>query len=331
MTVKRCRSEPVKSDAPAQHFEVFGMPVASRFALPELRTAGSIARGAPRSDHEPIEIDFGDLSGLSDPDASNPLWQWTLHPSGDASFVHGRFGKICVEHMGRILVQPGEAGDGSEFRNAVLGLALPVALFQRRQLLMHVSAVQTASGVWAFAGPSGAGKSTAAYLLSRRAGCEFVEDDVLRFGLDGHNGQVVVRSGPSRLKLWSDLLGHVGETTSGLSPDATREGKFHLPRRLHQGVDQGLLKGIIFLKARSNFSMVRISGASQFAELARVVYRPELFRWTGSQENMLEIFARVSATCHLYRATLSVGLGRLESDIDQIRAIVDDELPEGVI
>lgn len=65
-----------------------------------------------------------------------------------------------------------------DVRQYLLGMSLGVLLYQRDWLPMHVSALHTPTGVWAFTGHSGAGKSTLGAWLHYTQGWPMISDDV---------------------------------------------------------------------------------------------------------------------------------------------------------
>jgi predicted ATPase len=81
---------------------------------------------------------------------------------------------------------------------------------QRGLLTLHASAVEVDGRCVLFAGESGSGKSTITAAFHDR-GYRIVTDDisVVRFKEDGNP---VVNAGHRRVKLWVDVLEHVGES-----------------------------------------------------------------------------------------------------------------------
>ncbi|EWG98231.1 hypothetical protein [Halomonas sp. BC04] len=95
----------------------------------------------------------------------------------------------------------------------LLGTALGALLHQRHWFPLHVSALATPSGAWAFTGESGAGKSTLAAWLHHHCGWPLISDDVAVV----KPGEMIPRlhPGPPRLKLWQDALAMLGIGTHG--------------------------------------------------------------------------------------------------------------------
>jgi hypothetical protein len=107
------------------------------------------------------------------------------------------------------------------------GSAFGILLHQRRQFVLHASAVEVNGKAVLFCGPSGAGKSTLAAALMKE-GRGFVTDDVCLMAFDDADRPHVLPDG-RMLKLWDDALGRLAfDERKG---ESVREGigKFYLP------------------------------------------------------------------------------------------------------
>ena len=116
-------------------------------------------------------------------------------------------GWFCLRDGCAILALPLELPVSRRFRSFLIGSVWGALLYQRQELLIHASAIRTATGAIAFAGPRGSGKSTVAALLGTQ-GYELISDDLCRIEL-GPDSAVIHPSLP-RLKLLGDAMERLG-------------------------------------------------------------------------------------------------------------------------
>ncbi|NEX18412.1 MAG: hypothetical protein C1943_17865 [Halochromatium sp.] len=189
-----------------EHYQVFGLHVASEIPCPELLgpevDLENGFRKAPPCPEQPGSEPASNLAGdpaRSARSAPSPDCHWrlarlepALEPASDhASVANDQFqiapglyqflikdvARYRVQDGREILVDPLPDADPGDVRLWLLGTALGALLHQRGLLPLHVSALALSGGAYAFCGDSGAGKSTLAAALHRR-GLALLTDDV---------------------------------------------------------------------------------------------------------------------------------------------------------
>ncbi|MEO5929530.1 MAG: hypothetical protein ABIR47_06335 [Candidatus Kapaibacterium sp.] len=125
----------------------------------------------------------------------------------EALFLWEGAGRFLVRGGNEVIVDPVAGADERVLRLYLLGPVLALLLQQRGRLVLHGSAVATASGVAAFLGESGAGKSTIAAGLHRR-GYPAVADDLV--SIDTAYDPPAIDPGFPLLKLWPDAATGLG-------------------------------------------------------------------------------------------------------------------------
>ncbi len=306
---------------PSRHlrrYRAHGLVIASELPLPEFRAVDDALE--PDAVIETGELPES-LAGATD---SGPWWQ----AGPDAyQFVAEGIARYRIERARRIVVDrldlrgPGEARPG-DVRLYLLGTALGALLHQRSALPLHVSAVATPGGAWAFTGPSGAGKSTLAAWLRATERWPLVSDDVsvVRPTASGP----VLEPGPARLKLWKDALAALGISEAGLVRDLTRADKFHL--EAHEGLQDVAvpLKGLVVLDAAPEGSATefeRLQGQQAFRAFFSSVYRPELALHFHPLDALFERCAQCADRVAVYRFRRGPSLANFEQSM---RVLVDE-------
>ena len=213
-----------------------------------------------------------------------------------------------IEHGQRLLLDRrvprdvSPAADPGDIRLFLLGGALGALLHQRHWLPLHVSALKTPGGVWAFTGHSGAGKSTLSAWLHHSRGWPLVTDDVAV--IKPHEDKPYLHPGPPRVKLWKDALEVLGIQTEGLVRDLTRMDKYHLMlRESFQSIAHPLAALVILERVADGepVSLERIKGVDAFKIIMRSLYRPEMAeKFNGSSGLMLHA-ASLSRQIRVYR------------------------------
>lgn len=194
---------------------------------------------------------------------------------------------------------PASAGDVRLF---LLGTVLAALLHQRNWLPLHVSALATPAGVWAFTGHSGAGKSTLGSWLNRHQGWPMLTDDVAVIKPEEH--KPYLHPGPPRVKLWRDALSALGIETEGLVRDLSRVDKFHLM------VDEGFqhhpqpLRALVKLERAEEgeaAELIRIQGVEAFTIILASLYRPEMGEEFNSAQQLMRDAITLAGKIRIYR------------------------------
>lgn len=198
------------------HYMVYGVPLASTLALPEL------AEAAAGPAH--WFVCEGALPPMRDP---RPIGEDRLYADVHARLVaHADGHRIEVDDTGafdlsadrrRVVVDAKPTAWSDFVRQHLVGRVLATALHLDGLLPLHASAVRTAAGVVGFLAPKGYGKSSLALALVR-AGAGLVTDDTLP--VDPTTG--LAWPGVLGLRVHEDTAVAVGAEVSALR---SREGK----------------------------------------------------------------------------------------------------------
>ncbi|MDR7135848.1 hypothetical protein J2X06_003066 [Lysobacter niastensis] len=182
-----------------------GHTIVSPIALPELPTA-SAGPG-----------DFR-LTIVAEPLFPTGACEWQhdfTDPRGGITLSCARAGEVCyfrfphvaearADAQGDIAVWPAPGSSDESLRHVLLDQILPRLLAQRGRLILHGSAVRTATGrTFGMLGDSGHGKSTLAGALVLSGG-QLLTDDCVLLRFDGEQVHAVP-SYPG-LRLWPDSL-----------------------------------------------------------------------------------------------------------------------------
>jgi hypothetical protein len=116
--------------------------------------------------------------------------------------------RFLVAEGREILFEPEGDSDESNWVIFLRGSALGALLHQRGGFVLHGSAAAVDGAVSLFCGGSGSGKSTLVAALSA-SGYPVVADDVCLVQFNGNSRPVLMPDG-RRLKLWSDMIEHLG-------------------------------------------------------------------------------------------------------------------------
>lgn len=194
---------------------------------------------------------------------------------------------FSIPEVGYYRVQSGKEIEvalvaGAEMREVrlfLLGSAWAALCYQRGLFPLHASVVQLGSEAVAFCGASGAGKSTIAAWLAQRS-YPLVSDDLCRLELPAE-GRPRAWPAPAQLRLWSDALGALGWSTTGLERDHFRIDKFHLPWTEARTAQPVPLRAIYLVEA-GEIGISRMTGMGGLRRtVASVTYRGELLEAMG--------------------------------------------------
>ena len=268
-------------------YDAYGLVVESSFELPELDVAiASSASADVVVDVSPARFPVPAISGSELPP---PL---VVYDSPTFAFR--------VDGGRRIEVWEGEGWDREFTRAVLLGRGLAIALYQRGDWPLHVSAVVVGDGVWLFGGRSGAGKSTMAALLHVWFGLPLVSDDsgVVRF-----NGDQTWFSAASRaIRLLPDALPHTfgqtgrAENLGAPIPSIDHKVRVRLASRLSSR--QFPVRGLVMLDDLTSGEEARVRvlrGARALEAIRLSMYRP----WLG--QNMCSAAATLKFCADFHR------------------------------
>jgi hypothetical protein len=223
---------------------------------------------------------------------------------------------LRVPGVGRFLIREGREilyhlDFGVKAREAVIflvGSAFGIALHQRRQFVLHASAVEVNGKAALFCGPSGAGKSTIAAALVKE-GCSFVTDDICLMAFDSSQRPYVLPDG-RMLKLWEDALNALamGECKG----EAVRQGirKFYVAAETDAvPVPAAVIYILRELRAPLTAGIERLGTADAVAQLNSLAYRPALAREMGLQQPYFYAAAKLLRRCWAFRLTRPLDFG----------------------
>lgn len=264
----------------------YGLAVASEIDLPELHPLPGAERHRPAD----LEVRRGALDEtLPGGTRSDSYTQVT---DRTCLYDFPAIGRFLVEDGGRIVVDQAPRARDSDMRAYLFGSVFGTLLHQRGLVPLHLSAVRTPRGVWAFTGHSGAGKSTMASMLHRLTGWPILCDDVavLRPG----DPAPILYAGISRLKLWDDAAARLGRSTDEMVRDVTRAGKFHLfaPDMFDDG--PAPLSTLLHLERGAEVEVSARTGFDRFTGVMEAIYRPYFVGVFGDQVAVTRTCARVA-------------------------------------
>lgn len=281
------------------YYCTYGLRIESQLELPELLEI------SPCDDPDVVILAPGVESEL----------EGATYRNGWLEMGHERC-QITIEGIARYRVEAGQrilldrrvpretdsAADPGDVRLFLLGGALGALLHQRQWLPLHVSALLTPGGVWAFTGHSGAGKSTLGAWLHRTQGWPMVTDDVAV--IKPHEETPYLHPGPPRVKLWKDALSALGIHTEGLVRDLSRADKYHM--MFKEGFQDSAhpMKALVILERCNEgeaSSLERIKGVAAFSAIMASLYRPEVAEEFNVAAGLMQSAVSLSRKIRVYR------------------------------
>ena len=178
-------------------YTAYGLNIRSELELPELLPAPE-GEAFPAS----LQISYGDTPPiLEKPTAGGVLFQaapgqFLLKVPNIADYL------VCEGE--KIIISRAPDSQKDEVRLFLLHSALGAALFQRKYLLLHASAIAAPQGAVVFLGHSGAGKSALAAAFYQQ-GYPVLADDICAITLDPQ-GMPFVLPGFPTIYVWADVL-----------------------------------------------------------------------------------------------------------------------------
>lgn len=204
------------------HYRVSGLSVASEFELP-----GMITRSPSPADEVDVRVVHAAVDAdIPDAGERGPNWQ-----------MAGERFVLTVPGIARMLVLGGREirvapADGASIAQAaifVCGTGFGILLHQRRQMVLHASAVRVGQAAVLFCGPSGAGKSTLAAALGER-GHDLVADDFCAISI--RDGVPWLEPDGRRHKLWQHSITAMSMEDRREAPVRTEIEKYFVAPRV---------------------------------------------------------------------------------------------------
>jgi hypothetical protein len=246
-----------------------------------------------------------------------------LHASAEEVFLCWEdAGSFLVRGGRQIIVDPFPGVDERIIRHCILGPALGVLLHQRRQLVLHASAVAVSGGAVAFLGEAGCGKSTMAAALYAR-GHGIVADDVTVVRAD--EAHPTVLPGFPQLKLWPEAaiaVGNAPETLPRVEPNLEKRAR----RTDHEFSPDPLPLRCIYVLAEDETQQIApIRSQEALMELIRHSYTKSLLRVVGASSHFLQCSSIVKNV-----TIRSLKRPRSLSSLSDIAQLVEKDLVEAL-
>jgi len=250
---------------------------------------------------------------------------WPQHAGDTCQIEIQGVARYRIAEGRQILFDPAPGAAPTDIRLYLLGTLMGALLYQRGQLPLHVSALSTPSGLWAFTGSSGAGKSTLAADLHLRLGYPLFSDDVVVADLCPGD-KLILHPGPPRLKLWEDALERFAIDKHTLVPDQTHKEKYHL--QLEQGfcTEPQPLRSIVVLERlpigeSANLTTLKGAEAVQLL-LAAALYRPGLRHRIGDPAQQFRILSTLVKQVNVYRYQRPWSLSALDDSLQPLLELI---------
>jgi hypothetical protein len=276
-------------------YTVAGLSVGSDVVLPGLHAVGA----APRQPDVRIRRRAVPLV-LSGADALGPNWQ-----------VAGQQFLLRVPDIARFLISEGReiqfeaepVADPRDIPLFLLGSAFGILLHQRREIVLHASAVRVNDKAVLFCGPSGAGKSTLAAALAQR-GYPVMTDDFCAVTVT-QSGVPRVHPDGRYLKLWAQTIERLNLAGRSGARVRSRLEKFYV----HPGPTQadalplGALYALRQAQPPHAGPIERSSAVEAAPTLRRLAYRPRLVSRMGQRADYFHAATAVANHAGIFYLT----------------------------
>ena len=290
-------------------YHLYGLKIRSDFELPEVRVADKNA---------PHDVEIVQKSVPERLAAAITLYGYMDYVGQKCLYRIPNIGRFLIEDGQRITVEPELGADAKDVRAFLFGSMFGTLLHQRKMVPMHVSGVETPSGVVAFTGESGAGKSTLAATLNKLTGWPIFCDDVAV--LREIDGEPILESGMLRLKLWKDALERLDHDLAAVQQDPTRFDKYHLDAKENIARGKVRLTALVKLATSDEPALTPLSGTDAFTALANAVYRPYLVPMFNSPELITQTIFRLMPTIQVFSYARPWSASDLETSAEILRA-----------
>jgi len=288
-------------------YQSAGLCIASEIDLPGL------APGEPRAAADIRIVRAATPERLDNLIAQGPTWQ--LNADAFLLIVPGvaRF-HLIGDHT--IAVTPADDGDPADIPVFLLGSALGILLYRRKQIVLHASAVRVGDRAVLFCGSSGAGKSTLAAALAQR-GYNLVTDDVCTISLDG-NGSPHAHPDGRQLKLWAQSIEKLDLAAARGTRVRRKLEKFYVAPPSDAAAGSLPLGAVYVLReARpphaAGIQRPNIVDASLL--LRRSAYRPQIVRKLAQRPQYFHAAAAIANAAGIYYLTRKLDFGQVPETI----------------
>lgn len=303
-------------------YQVYGLTVQSELELPELCPITPCKCEAT--------VRFGDVPDCLD-DSINDF-DWISYSSRRCLLRIENIGRFLVEKGNTIIVdrrldrsrERGFEVPAADVRVFLLGSAFGALLHQRDLLPLHVSAVESSGGIWAFTGNSGAGKSTMAGWFHRKYSWPMISDDVSVIRPEFE--EALLFPGPRKLKLWEDAVEYLGCKDEKLVQDLTNTPKFQLYLSDLNQYQPQPMRGLVALERCDEGERPRLEklkGAQALKVIMDAVYRPYMAEWFRDPGELMQNLVKLCNQVDVYRFRRQWALEQMELQlnplIDKIR------------
>jgi energy-coupling factor transporter ATP-binding protein EcfA2 len=278
-----------------QYFRIAGLTVGSDLPLPQMTPVTASASAAD------IHIRRGSVpQTLPRADAVGPTWEiagdhFLLRVPGVARFLllQGR----------DIIFEPCDQERTSDIAVFLTGTVFGILLHQRRQTVLHASAVNVGGKAVLFCGTSGAGKSTMAAALGT-IGYPLLNDDISVIGRDGEDVPVTHSDG-RQLKLWQEAADALGLTDRLGAP--VRDGLSKHYVTLRSSIGETLPIGAVYMLREAEPSrqsgIARLNIADAAHAIIANAYRPILVAAMNQKSLYLQSAMAISKSAGVFLLT----------------------------
>lgn len=300
------------------HYSAFGLSIASEINLPEL------LESEPGSAE--VLIRFGFVPGSLE----NPKSRGVRYQASPGSFlmVLERIASFLVTGGNEITIAPGEHAKEEDIRLFLLGSAFGALLHQRKNLVIHGSAIQWDNQALLFSGLSGAGKSTLVASLMRE-GYPLITDDVCAIRFDNEENPLV-QPGYPQVKLWTDAILRLGD-----QPENHRKLREQIEKYgLQAGaffVNKEVRAGKVFILSTKNageHSLEEIKGVEKFTALRNNTYRFQFIDGLGITSEHFRLSGLLAGHCRIFRLVRSLSPDHRDTFASFVLNKLRRELPE---
>jgi hypothetical protein len=286
----------VPASAAHRYYRIAGLQIASEIDLPgaiELTTAPTA-----------VDVRVRRVSAIAVPEETTVIGpNWTI--AGSSFHLH--IPSVARYHIAEgteiaMATEPGVAdADAVIF---LLGTAFAILLYQRREIVMHASAVMVGGRAILFAGRSGAGKSTLAAVLGQR-GFAQVNDDLCRVGFDAAGRPVAYPDG-RKAKLWRDTLDQLAIGARAGARVRAHIDKYYVDPPVPAREEPVPIAAIYALREQRPpfaFGIERPSGLDAAQLLGRGLYRGRVVPKMGLSAEIFAALNRLRGAAAIFRLT----------------------------